>query len=282
MLKSVVYKQQLMLMRVTAKMKPFFRLLREINFTFGNIILFSNILSAIIIFLGAYLLLALIRFYPLIAIIPAICFLIIDSYNRIRKKHYREVEEAYPNLNEKLRTAADNLYKENPIVNELQREVIDDVKHVKVASFINQRSTSYKILTCVILCFGILFISTFNIGFDINLLVEKPSDYSYNMRGGNLTGSGKAGDERSAGGETSEDIFGEPEVAELGQELFDFSISASGYEINLDDIQEVERKEFQELFPGTDSIFTSAAVYEENIPKEQQEIVKNYFEKITE
>lgn len=261
--------------------KPFFKLLKEINVTFGNIILFSNVLFAIIIFLGVYLLLALIKFYPIIAVIPAICFLIIDSYIRIRKKHYREVEKAYPELNEKLRTAADNLYMENPIVNELQREVINDAKHVKIGSFVNQRNTSYKILTCVILCFAILFISTFNIGFDIKLLVERPSVYKY-MEGTNQTGSLEGGDERSAGGGSSDEIFGEPEVAELGQELFDFSISASGYEINLDDVKEVERKEFQELFPGTDSIFTSAAVYEENIPKEQQVLVKNYFSKINE
>ncbi len=262
--------------------KPFFKLLREINITFGNIILFSNILSAIIIFLLVYLLLALIKFHPIIAIVPAVFYLIIDSYIRIRKKHYREVEEAYPILNEKLRTAADNLYTENIIVNELQREIITDVKNVKISAFINQRSTSYKILACIILCFAILFVSTFNIGFDIKLLVEKPTVYKY-MQGGNQTGNGgEFGDERVAGEGTSEEIFGEPEVAELGQELFDFSISASGYEINLDDIKDVEKKEFQELFPGTDSIFTSSAVYEENIPKEQQILVKNYFKEISE
>lgn len=262
--------------------KPFFKLLKEINVTFGNIILFSNILNSIIIFLIVYLLLALIKFYPIIAVVPAVFFLIIDSFIRIRKKHYREVENAYPNLNEKLRTAADNLSSENIIVNELQKEVVSDAKHVKIASFVNQRNTSYKILTCVILCFAILFISTFNIGFDIKLLVDRPGVYNYIQGSGNLTGSGDVGDDRAAGGDTRDEIFGEAEVAELGQELFDFSISSSGYEINLDDVREVERKEFQELFPGTDSIFTSSAVYEENIPKEQQVLVKNYFKKITE
>ncbi len=267
---------------VVKMVKPFFKLLKEINVTFGNIILFSNILAAIIVFLAIYLVLALIDFYPIVAVIPAVFFLVVDTYIRMRKKHYREVERAYPELNEKLRTAADNLYMESPIVDELQREVIGDARHVRIGAFVNQKSTSYKILACVILCFAILFTSIFNIGFDIKLLIEKSGDYGYNLGAGNQTIAGDYGEERAAGGGDSDEIFGDPEVAELGQELFDFSISASGFEINLDDVKEVERKEFQELFPGTDSIFTSSSVYEENIPKEQQLLVKNYFKKITE
>ncbi len=278
----VVCKAQLMIRRVTANMiKPFFKLLREINVTFGNLIIFSNILTAFLIFLIGYLLLSLIKFYPIIAVIPALTYFIADSYLRIRKKHYKEVENAYPELNEKLRTAADNLYKENPIVAELQKEIIQDTKHVRVSSFVNQRNVSFKILGSVILCFAILIVSVFNIGFDIRLLVDRPSTYTYLPGGESGRDLGEVSDARIAGlDEGDDDIFGESEVAELGQELFDFSISSSGYEINLNDVKEVERKDFQELFPGTDSIFSSASVYEENIPKEQQELVKNYFNKI--
>lgn len=262
--------------------KGFLDLIKEIDITFRNIIIFSNILASIIIFLSIYLFLAFIKFYPFLAIIPAIVYLAIDSYVRARKKYYREVEKAYPILNEKLRTAADNLYANNIMVAELKNEIMQDIKKVKVGSFVNQRNTSYKILACVLLCFGILFVSTLNVGFDIKLMFQKNPFYNYNIQGGNETGTGESGDERSAGGGTSDEIFGEPEVAELGQELFDFSITSSGYEINLDDIKEVERKEFQELFPGTDSVFSSSGVYEENIPKEQQQLVKNYFKTINE
>lgn len=260
---------------------PFFKLLREINITFGNITLFSKLLNAVIVFLSLYLILALIKFYPLWSLVPASIYFIVDSALSVRKKHYKDVERVYPNLNEKLRTAADNVSKENPFVIELQKEVIADVKHVRVGSFVNEKNTSYKILTAVLLCFALLFTSIFNIGFDIRFLIENPSEFKY-MYGGNETGSGdEVGDTRIAGEGGAEDIFGESEVAELGQELFDFSLSASGYEINLDDVKEVERKNFQELFPESDSIFVSSAVYEENIPKEQQVLVKNYFEKIT-
>ena len=259
-------------------MKKFNKVLKEINFTFSNIILFNSFLNAFLIFLVLYIVLSLFNFYQIYSLVPAILYFIIFSYKGIRKKHLRDVEKKYSLLNERLRTAADNIRMENPVVDELKSDIMRDMKHVEVTSFFNQKKLSYKILLSIILCFLMVFSAQFDISFSFKNIADNAADFIYGI-GGNESGAGNQGLERIAGSGESENVFGDAYIAQMGDENIDMIIKQAGYEINLDDVKEPERREFDELFP--DEVFIATAdVYEEKIQEEQQELVKTYFLKL--
>ena len=259
-------------------MKKFKKVLNEINFTFNNIILFNSFLNAFLIFLIIYLILSLFNFYQAYALIPAAVYFIIFSYKGIRKKHLRDIEKKYSLLNERLRTAADNIKMENPVVDELKSDIMRDMKKVEVTSFFNQKNISYKILLGIILCFLVIFSAQFDLSFNFKDAANTAVDFIYGI-GGNKSGDGNQGLERIASSGTSESAFGDAQISQMGSEMLDMVIKPAGYEINLDDVKEPEKRDFEELFP--DDVFAATAdVYEEKIKEDQQELVKAYFLKI--
>jgi len=262
------------------KMKKFKKVLKEINFTFNNIILFNSFLNAFLIFLIIYIILSLFNFYQRYALVPAGLYFVINLYRGIREKHLITVEKKYPFLNEKLRTARDNIRMENPVVDSLKLDIMRDMKRVEVSSFINQKNISYKTLLSIILCFLIIFSAQFDISHNIKNAADNTLDFIYGLAGNN-TNEGESGLERMAGSGATESIFGNAQIAQMGDENIDMVIKQSGYEINLDEVKEPERREFEELFP--DEVFVATAdVYEEEIKEEQQELVKAYFLKLAE
>jgi amino acid transporter len=232
-------------------MKNFDKAVKDIDFNFHNIIIFTNILNAVVILLLCSLVLTLFRYNMLYAVVPAVLYFIVSTIFKLRKKYYLDIEKEFPFLDEKLRTAVD-----------------------------------HKILSSILMSFLIVFLAVNNIYFDFSQLIDnlngnnKPTEYT------SLTGNDSGDEEgtmmdvRAAGGITAEDIYGEEMIAQLGGKELDLVIKPSSYEVNLDDVEDAERVEFQNVFP--DEIFSSSAEsYQENIPKEQQELVKSYFEKIT-
>ncbi len=229
-------------------------------------------------FLVIYIILSLFDFYQIYALVPAALYFVISLYKGIMEKHLMTVEKKYPFLNERLRTARDNIRLQNPVVEDLKEDIIKGIKKVEVTSFFNQKKQSYKILLSIILCFLIIFLAQFDLSFNFKNIADNAADFIYGL-GGNETGSGKQGLERIAGSGESESLFGEAYIAEMGDENIDMMLKQAGYEINLDDVKEPERREFDELFP--DEVFVETSdVYEEKIKEEQQELVKTYFLKL--
>lgn len=255
-------------------MKTFIKVVKEINNTLNFLIIFETALNASIFFLVVYLLLSLINLYPILAVIPALVYFAARMYANSKADKRVMVENKYEPLKEKLRTAADNIDKENPVVNELQEEVIYDLKNVGLSSFINTKQVSYKILATILLSFAIVFATTMNLYIvDLNqFLGDMPNVIS------------KLSLKRSANapiGEVNEsgDIYGDSKLAVLGDQQIDIRIRPVNYEVSVREEGDVEQKQFDEIFPSQVDIKQSSA-YEENIPQEQQELVKNYFNKL--
>lgn len=256
----------------------FRKVVKEIDNTLEKIFLFDELLNAIIIFLGVYIVLALVRFYPYIAIAPGILYMTIAYIEQKKKDKERMVEKKYTMLNEKLRTARDYADVENnPVVSELQEEVVQDIKKVRVSSFFNTKKETYKIFGCVVLSFLVVIIAVYDISFfDLKLVfdnIKMPS-----LKGGDGTGKG-IGEETTGGSAESQDIYGAESVAKLGNRELKIEIKPVSYEMDIKEIEEPPRKEFQETFPE-EVFLTASAGLEEEIPVEQQELVKTYFEKI--
>lgn len=255
-------------------MKTFIKVVKEINNTLNFLIIFETALNAAIFFLVVYLLLSLINLYPILAVIPAAVYFAARTYANSKADKRVIVENKYAPLKEKLRTAADNIKEENPVVNELHEEVIYDLKNVGLSSFINTRQVSYKILATILLSFAIVFATTLNLYIvDLNKFLGTIPDTlsKLSLKRSTNTPIGEVNE--------SSDIYGDSKLAVLGDQEIDIRIRPVNYEVSVREEGDVEQKQFDEIFPSQVDIKQSSA-YEENIPQEQQELVKNYFNKL--
>ncbi|MBI2656444.1 hypothetical protein HYX03_01765 [Candidatus Woesearchaeota archaeon] len=253
-------------------MKQFSSVVREINRTLNEITLFENIVNATIVFLAFYLVLSIIDLQPLYALAPAILYLGFYSYMSFKSSKSLIVEGKYAPLREKLRTAADNVGMENPIVEELTYEVTAEMKNVGLSMFINPKSLSYKIFTVMVLSFLIIFVTSMNLKL-LEFARQKVPDIFQNPKGvGNFVATKL---------ETSEDIYGKEDVARLGDKELNIRIKPVDFKINVREEGDTRQQKFETVFPK-DLTVKETAAYEENIPQEQQELVKNYFKKLAE
>lgn len=265
-------------------MRNFKNVLREINFSLNRFVIFQEMLTSILIFLGFFLIFTFIRFDfidPLYAAIPAGIYLGVELYYRIRRDKLMLVESKFAFLNEKLRTASDNLDADNEIIESLQQEIVNDLKKVDTGAFLDMKHTTLKIGAILALCFLVIFLNTFHIrglSIDIDDIVDRSIVATTKGNGGDLASGGAGGVSDVPG---DDDIFGMQNVAKLGDEELSLGVKTLGYEINVRDSREAEKREYDEMFPSADEVqATSASAYEEDIPKEQQEIVNNYFKEL--
>ncbi|MAE42594.1 hypothetical protein CMO93_02390 [Candidatus Woesearchaeota archaeon] len=256
-------------------MKNFIKVIKEINRTLNFLIIFETTINAVIFFLVVYLLLSLINLYPILALIPAIVYFISRLYVNSKTDKRRIVESKHEPLKEKLRTAADNYQAENPVVNELQDEVVQELKHVGLSSFISTKRISRKILTTILLSFAIVFATTLNLYIvDLNQFLVDLPEYIGNINPLKIADNTQLGEINE-----SEDIYGDSKLAILGNQKIDIRIKPVNYEVNVREEGDVEQKQFDEIFPNDVNVEQSSA-FEEDIPEEQQQLVKNYFNKL--
>lgn len=255
-------------------MKIFTDAVREINRTLTFLTVFETLLNTAIFFLIVYLLLSLVNLFPILALIPAAFYFAIRVYASSKKDKRMAVESKYLPLKEKLRTAADNMDKDNPVVNELQDEVLSELKNVSLSSFISTKHISYKILSTVVLSFTIVLATTFN------LYIVDVSKFLGGIPGYIDSVGLKRADIPIGGINESGDIYGEGSLAVLGNEQLDIRIKPANFEVNVREEGDSEKKQFDEMFPSEADVQQSSAS-EESIPEEQQELVKSYFNKLT-
>jgi len=255
-------------------MKQFQNVVKEINRTLNELILFENIVNTTLVFLVFYLVLSLFDFHPLYALIPALLYLGFYSYIRFKYSKPLIVESKYAPLKEKLRTAADNIGLDNPIVDELEYEVTNEMKNVGLSLFINPKILSYKIFGVMLLSFLIIFATTLNLKL-LEFAKEKVPDI-FDTKG--LKGVGNFVATKL---NTSEDIYGKEDVAKLGDKELNIRIKPVDFKVNVKEEGDTQKQNFETTFPQ-ELIVKETTAYEENIPQEQQELVKNYFKKLAE
>ena len=252
----------------------FSRLIKDIELLFDNLMIFNALLIAIILFLVSFVIIMILNINKLFALVVPFIYLIVHLFLKLNENQYLKVEKKFPELNEKIRTAADNLYVENPVVDELKQEVSHGLKKVDYASFFKDKSTSYKIFFIILLCFGIIFLAKYDIDFKVNF--ERVFGFIEGSGEGNTTGIISDIITATTSG-PDEDIFGEAYLAELGDEEITISMNKVGYEINMDDVRDPSDTEFEEsLFPP-DMGLEKAKVYIQKDLEEHKELVKNYF-----
>ncbi len=261
-------------------MKGFDKVLKEVNIIVDEVLSFDIILTSVLIFLGFYLGLMLINLNPWYALFPTLAYLSFLLYRDLNTNKYKIVEDKYTPLYERLRTAADNIDRENEVVDELEHEVADNLRDVRVSSFVKIKKVSYKVLGSVILCLIILFVSIYNVNFGgFSAVFEGVKELVY--KEGGSGGGDMPGDELVAGkgGEDGE-IYGEESIARIGNQEINIKIKQASLEVVGSEVSEAPEREFEETFP--EEIFaTSAGGYEEKITIENQKLVKDYFKELS-
>ena len=253
-------------------MKQFPSVVKEINRTLNEIIFFENIVNTTLVFLVFYLILSVIDFHAIYALIPAIGYLAFYTYISFKSSKHLIVESKYAPLREKLRTAADNINLSNPIVEELEYEVTSEMKNVGLSMFISPRTLSYKIFAVMVLSFMIIFAATMNL--KLSNFTKNPNIFdTKNIKGvGNLAATKL---------NTSADIYGKNDVANLGSKELNIRLKPVDFKVNVKETGDNKKQNFETTFPQEMTVKETVA-YEENIPQEQQELVKNYFKKLAE
>ena len=252
-------------------MKGFKIVLKEINRTLTQLALFENLVNATIVFLASYLVFSFFNAHVIFSILPALIYLYIYTYLTIKAPKPLIIESKYSPLKEKLRTAADNVEYENPIINELEYEVASEMKNVGLSLFINPKTLSYKIFAATILSFLIIFSSTLNYRFQSISIKKIPDIFEQKAKG--------AGNFIATKLETSDEIYGDKDVVKLGSNELTIKIKPVDFRVSVKEEGELEKREFETIYPK-DVVVKESAAFEENIAQENQELVKNYFKKL--
>ena len=253
-------------------MKQFSEVVKEINKTLNEITLFENVVNTTLVFLVSYFVLSVLDFHPMYALVPALIYLGYFSYFSLKSSKPLIVESKYAPLREKLRTATDNIGMSNPIVEELEYEVTSEMKNVGLSLFINPRTLSYKIFAVMALSFLIIFATTTNLKF---LSFTKSSNI-FDTKG--IKGVGNFVAQKL---NASDDIYGKGDVAQLGDKDLNIRLKPVDFKVNVREEGDAQKQNFEITFPQQAAVKETVA-YEENIPQEEQELVKNYFKKLSE
>ena len=145
------------------------------------------------------------------------------------------VEGKYAPLREKLRTAADNMNMDNPIANELEYEVTNAMKNVELSMFINPRTLSYKIFAVMVLSFMVIFVTTMNL---------KIVEFAHRTVPDIFQGPKGVGNFVAAKLNTSGDIFGKSNVAQLGDKELNIRLKPVDFKVNVREEGESSQQNF--------------------------------------
>ena len=266
-------------------MKKFRKAISELKFNLAKLILFDTVINSILVFLVALILFSLMGVSFVYPIFLAVVYFVVVAFRRLKLNKINIVEKTYRSMDEKLRTAAEYNSPGNPVVKELQGEVVRDMRKIEASAFINERKIYLKSLGIVGLCFLVLVLSPLTFGIpDLNF-----NPFWDGTGGTDIVDSGLgelnirfSGASQETGLKPlSEDLYADPVVAVMNGEEIKVRITPSGMELNVRQIHEADPPSFSESFP-TEVQAVAAESYQEDIAKEDLELVKNYFNRIAE
>jgi len=253
-------------------MPNFVKVIKEIERNLNFILIFNVLLNSSIIYLVSGILLSFINVNLLWGLVPSLFYFLVSSFRFYSKDKIAIVENVFPNLDEKLKTARDHVYKDNEMIKELKTEVAKDLKKIPLSAFFHAKKTSIKLLVIIFLCFSLVFLSTLNIkGITLDDITGR--SYIIVREAGNFISGNKSG---SGDIIVDESIYGDDTIGELGSEEVSIEIASSSMDVDFRNIQDIRKEDFDEEIPS-EIITESSETYKDNIPVDDQELVKNYF-----
>ena len=112
-------------------MKPIVLALKDLRNTLFSMGIFASLIDSLIVmlvFVLAFMLLEVPWYY---SIIPFGVYFAIHHKRKLRQAKLSFVEQKFPDLHEELRTAADNVHRENEIISGLNEDVLKKMRDGK-------------------------------------------------------------------------------------------------------------------------------------------------------
>ena len=239
----------------------------------------SIFINSLLFFFIGFFLSVLLRFSWLYSFLFFLVAFFAYAYLTFSENRLSYVESKVPGLREILRTASDNVEKDNFVVNLLKADVLERLKGLPTSAFVDMRNLWMKTLSIILFSFGILILSFFHVSFDYQVLLpdvgedigeplgdlEKVYDLSLAYDTGNLS-----------------DILGNKSLAALGDEELFLEVDPLASELDISQVEDVGPGDFGDIPQFPKEIYTSyGSSFSDEIPKENQEIVKNYFKDLS-
>ena len=241
------------------------RLFVELYYEVFKIYFLHAFTDSIIFFMVALNITTLLTLSFYFALVAALLFLLGDVLFRMKHTTLKGIEQKNPQIRDILRTARDNVDGKNFMVLAMFEDLIQKMKSVSAGSLIDYRNLTVKILVVCVLSFSVVMVSANNI--HVPKSVFDPSTY-YNW-------FAKPGKERLdfytiEFNESDEMLYGDPEMADLGDEVIEIQINPSVNEISFENVKEPEEKEFERGTFPSEIAAVSDATSEEKLPKESK------------
>jgi len=256
--------------------KPIGQALKEAHSALLQIALLTSAVDTLVVYLISLLICLFFTLPNWYAVVPAFAYAIIHTKGNLAQVSFQKIEEKFPEFNEQLITVADNWKEDNPVVEQLNLEVLQKMKNIRTSYFLDFGRLSRELIVMLVVSFIIIGSSAFNVKFlDIGETVKELREFrpagDYDINEELL--------EYEEGTNLSE-ILGEKSINELGKQQLDLQLNPLKSDIVIGKVRDPEDRSFREV-PPRDILAQSDSSYEDDIPKEYQKIVKTYFKEIT-
>tara|TARA_Y100000310_G_C20675805_1_gene812960 strand:+ start:641 stop:1432 length:792 start_codon:yes stop_codon:yes gene_type:complete len=199
-------------------------------------------------------------------------------YVSCKRASLGEIEKKIPGLRWKLRTAADNVGKNNEILDDLNMEVQEKIGFVGLGELFSRKKTLMGVGGVLVLGFFFGIINMNDVRFDDFVDIgegEGEGNGVFKGLAGMFSFEG-GGDE--SGMEGDREIYGEESEIEIGEDELELELNAEENIANLDELKNLESKNFKgKNFEGNIGSGQDAS-YSEKINSEDEEVIKNYFD----
>lgn len=197
-----------------------------------------------------------------------------------KKDAIKLIEEKYPALKERLRTAYDNRNTDNIIVKDLVGKVIIDLKPVEPLSLLNTKLLTIGIGLTLLTSLGAMYIANSDYHTDITPK-NIPQVVAPYVPGSNANLYPVAENGGTANNESAkEDLFGKPQVIVVEGKPVDFKIppgSGQGF-TSQQDANKTNQSFIQSNSVNPEAVASQS--YYENLPEGYRNVIQSYFEEL--
>ncbi len=224
------------------------KLFDQLEFELFKIAFLTAFLDSVLLFLIVSTIFSMANFSPFISLAIALIFFTIKLIHTLKRTPLKKVEEKNPSLTEILRTAKDNLGNDAFMVKAMNEDLLERMNHVYMGSMVKYKRLFIQTLLIFLIGFAAVFVAAHNTYVvdyeDVAKSIDTGSIGKFFSNSINAIGSGKIEEIPEIIFNQTEDIYGDPEVAQLGDQALNIMIQENLNSIDLNEEVPLETNEF--------------------------------------
>jgi hypothetical protein len=239
------------------------------------LLLMTGALDAFAVLLLSILVLRVFAFNWMYAWAPFGVMLVFGTIRGFRRASYRLAEERVPELQEQLRTVADNLARESIVLEALNSDVLGKVNILQPTVFVQMNKLTRQVIILAAISFAVLLVSAANVRLvDLPKLTDKVVSA--------VTGKTPFPDTKVHVSEEPgpTDIYGEASLAQLGLEELQLQFRHGATDVNINDVRQAEQQNFEEEQFPPEPASTAEGAFDAQAPRGYERLVQQYFSNV--